>query len=280
MRFVGDVFFQVTHTLVGILPVTVALAVFFAVTSYFSPCNPGSPWWKKRELVTDLCYWFFIPVFARFTRIGLAVLLTAYLLGIRDGNQIAAFFAHGHGVLAAMPFWAQCFFYVIVSDFLHYWLHRAFHAPTLWKYHAVHHSSEALEWISAARFHPLNQLLDAIAIDVLLLMAGISPTIFLVVGPFNVFTSGLVHANLNWTFGPFKYVLASPVFHRWHHTLPEEGGERNFAGTFSLFDVIFGTYYMPEGVLPARYGIADEGFPANLGTQLIYPFLRRATRSA
>jgi|SRR5579871_44546 len=273
----GEVLGQIAHTLIGVLPITAGLAICFAALSQFTPCNPGAPWWKKPELVTDVCYWFFIPVFARFARIGLAVLLTVYLLGIRDGNAIAAFFAHGHGPLAAMPYWLQCVFYLVVSDFLHYWLHRAFHAPGLWRYHAVHHSSESLEWISAARFHPVNQLLDAVAIDVLLLMAGISPTIFLVMGPLNVFLSGMVHANLNWTFGPLKYVFASPVFHRWHHTLPDEGGEKNFAGTFSLFDVIFGTFYMPEGQLPSRYGVSDSAFPASLGTQLLYPFLRRAS---
>ena len=39
-----------------------------------------------------------------------------------------------------------------------------------------------------------------------------------------VFMSAFVHANLNWTLGPFRYVLASPVFHRWHHTALERGG--------------------------------------------------------
>ena len=51
-----------------------------------------------------------------------------------------------------------------------------------------------------------------------LLLAGISPNVMLWVGPFTTATSAFVHANLNWTLGPFKYVLASPVFHRWHHT--------------------------------------------------------------
>jgi len=55
------------------------------------------------------------------------------------------------------------------------------------------------------------------AVDVVALLCGVSPDIFLVVGPFDIITSCLVHANLNWTFGPLRYVVASPVFHRWHH---------------------------------------------------------------
>lgn len=259
---------QIAHTLKGLLPVTVGLAGVFTCLCFVSPCNPGKPWWRKREIVTDVAYWFIIPVFARFARIGLTTLGAIYILGIRDGNAIAQYFANGHGPLSALPYWSQCALYLVVSDVMHYWAHRLFHRGEFWKYHAVHHSSEELEWISAARFHPFNQLADSIFIDVILLMSGISPMIFLVIGPFNVFTSAMVHANLNWTFGPLKYVIASPVFHRWHHTLPSEGGERNFAGTFSLLDVLFGTFYMPQAKLPSRYGIESTVVPASLGLQL------------
>ena len=132
-----------------------------------------------------------------------------------------------------------------------YWLHRLFHRE-LWKYHAVHHSSEELDWISAARFHPINLIIGTISVDVILLMAGISPNVMLWVGPFNTFHSAFVHANLNWTLGPFKYVLATPVFHRWHHTALDAGGNTNFAGTFPLWDILFGTFRMPENELPGK----------------------------
>ncbi|MBV9330448.1 MAG: sterol desaturase family protein [Alphaproteobacteria bacterium] len=267
---------QIAHTLKGVLPITAVIGIVFAGLSAFTPCNRTGPWWRKPELITDVCYWFFIPVFGRFARIGLSVLLAVWLLGIHDGNTLASYFENGHGALARLPYWAQCAFYLVVSDFLHYWAHRAFHRGRFWKYHAVHHSSEHLEWISAARFHPFNQLADAVFIDVALLMAGVSPKIFLVLGPFNVFSSALVHANLDWTFGWLKYVFASPVFHRWHHTTAKEGQNRNFAGTFSLFDLMFGTFYMPAGRLPAAYGLDDASYPMSFGPQLVRPFTEPA----
>ena len=119
-----------------------------------------------------------------------------------------------------------------------YWLHRMFHGGGFWKYHAIHHSSEELDWISAARFHPVNLMLGTITVDVILLMAGISPNVMLWVGPFTTFHSAFVHANLNWTLGPFKYVLATPVFHRWHHTTQQEGRHTNFAGTFPVLNAL------------------------------------------
>jgi hypothetical protein len=58
------------QTMVKVVPVTIALALVFTVLSHFWACNPGKPWWRKRELATDICYWFFVPVFARIFRIG------------------------------------------------------------------------------------------------------------------------------------------------------------------------------------------------------------------
>jgi sterol desaturase/sphingolipid hydroxylase (fatty acid hydroxylase superfamily) len=90
--------------------------------------------------------------------------------------------------------------------------------------------------------------------------------------PFGVFMSAFVHANLNWTLGPFKYVLASPVFHRWHHTALDRGGSKNFAGTFPIFDLLFGTFYMPAKALPDDYGVPDPAFPKGFAAQMVYPF--------
>ncbi len=85
-----------------------------------------------------------------------------------------------------------------------YWTHRWFHGRRFWKYHAVHHSSEQLEWISAARFHPVNLFLGSVLADVVMLFAGISPNVFVVLGPLVTAHSAFVHANLDWTLGPVQ----------------------------------------------------------------------------
>jgi sterol desaturase/sphingolipid hydroxylase (fatty acid hydroxylase superfamily) len=264
---------MVGQTMAKVVPVTLALALVFTVLSYFWACNPGKPWWRKSELITDICYWFFVPVFARVFRIGLLVLGASVVFNIHDVDELIAFYDNGHGPLAQLPLWVQALLFLVASDFMLYWLHRMFHGGGFWKYHAIHHSSEDLEWISAARFHPVNLFIGTILVDVILLMAGISPNIMLWVGPFTTFHSAFVHANLSWTLGPFKYVLATPVFHRWHHTSLEEGGNTNFAGTFPLWDILFGTFRMPKGALPDQYGVDDQSsFPREIIGQLAYPF--------
>jgi len=214
-----------------------------------------------------------VPLFARVFRIGLLVLGAGLLFRIHDADELIAFYDHGHGPLSALPLWLQAVLFLVAADFMMYWLHRMFHGGAFWKYHAIHHSSEDVDWISAARFHPVNLLLGTIGVDVVLLMAGISPNVMLWLGPFNIFHSAFVHANLNWTLGPFRYVIATPVFHRWHHTSPHEGGNSNFAGTFPLWDILFGTFRLPEGRLPDHYGIEEQSsFPTEIAGQLAYPF--------
>ena len=259
-------------TFVKLLPTSIALGAAFAILSFFWACNPGHPWWRKRGLATDVCYWFLIPLFARYLRIGLLVIGAAVLFGIDTPEAMVRFYDDGHGPLAQLPLWLQAAIFLVGSDFMTYWLHRAFHRGALWKYHAVHHSSEDVDWISAARFHPINIFLGSVGTDVVLLLAGISPSVLVFLGPFTIAHSAFVHANLNWTLGPFKYVLAGPVFHRWHHTMPDRGGDKNFASTFPVLDLLFGTFYMPSNELPDVYGVDDRAFPASFGAQMVYPF--------
>ena len=260
------------QTILSVVPATIALALLFSVLSYFWACNPGNPWWRKKELATDLCYWFFVPLIARVIRIGLLVIGASVLFNVKGADELIAFYDNGHGPLATLPLWLQALLFLVLSDFMLYWTHRMFHGGRFWKYHSIHHSSEELDWISAARFHPVNLFLGTVAVDVILLLAGISPNVMLWLGPFTIFHSAFVHANLNWTLGPFKYVIATPVFHRWHHTSLDRGGDTNFAGTFPLWDILFGTFRMPAGELPDDYGAENDAVPQNIGGQMVYPF--------
>jgi sterol desaturase/sphingolipid hydroxylase (fatty acid hydroxylase superfamily) len=263
---------SVGQTFVKNLPISLGLALVFTLLTSFWACNPGKPWWRKSDIVTDLCYWFFIPVIARYLRIGLLIVGAAVLFNITTADGLIAFYDNGHGPLAALPLPVQMIIFLVGEDIIMYWSHRWFHGQRMWKYHAVHHSTEELEWISAARFHPVDLFLRGVSSDVIMLLIGISPNVLVVLGPLTIAHSAFVHANLDWTLGPFKYVIAGPVFHRWHHTAADRGGEKNFAPTFPILDIIFGTFYMPKGELPDHYGVAEREFPTSFPAQLVHPF--------
>src|SRR3954469_24823908 len=121
-----DVLMMIGETIMKVVPVTIALAVVFSVLTRFWACNPGAPWWRKREILTDICYWFFVPVFARVFRIGLLVLGAGVVFNIHGADELIAFYDDGHGALAALPLWLQGVLFIVAADFMLYWLHRMF----------------------------------------------------------------------------------------------------------------------------------------------------------
>jgi sterol desaturase/sphingolipid hydroxylase (fatty acid hydroxylase superfamily) len=270
MDAIVDTVLGLGNAVIGVIPRTVAFGILFAVLCALFPCNPGKPWWRKPEIVTDLFWWFLFPLIGRYMSIALLLLGGGLLvlLGAAPERLLGPDF----GPLAGLPFWLQAVIYLIAADLLLYVTHRAFHGASLWRFHAIHHSSENLDWISANRFHPVDQLLHSALPDAVLLLLGIPSDVIIAIAPFQAWHGALIHANLNWDFGPFRYLLVSPVYHRWHHTDVARGGSKNFAATFPLFDVLFGTVYMPRGVLPDGYGVDNPDFPKDAGGQLLYPF--------
>jgi sterol desaturase/sphingolipid hydroxylase (fatty acid hydroxylase superfamily) len=177
-------------------------------------------------------------------------------------------------VVARWPLWLQAGVVLIAYDAMQYGLHRAFHGDRLWAFHAVHHSAEQIDIMTSFRNHPLNLLPYVAVPTAVLLLAGFSPAAFLVLAPFNFLMACLTHANLNWTYGPFRYVIASPMYHRWHHAIVEGSQSRNFAPNFPVWDLMFGTYYMPLHERPVAYGAPDA--PARFVGQLAHPFRSKA----
>ena len=62
--------------------------------------------------------------------------------------------------VAAQPYWLQMLQAIVIADIGFYVAHRMFHSiPWLWQFHAVHHSIEEMDWLAAARVHPLDQVM-------------------------------------------------------------------------------------------------------------------------
>jgi sterol desaturase/sphingolipid hydroxylase (fatty acid hydroxylase superfamily) len=150
-------------------------------------------------------------------------------------------------------------------------MHRLFHGP-LWRFHAIHHSSVDLDWLSSVRLHPLNDVLTRLVQVVPFLLLGFMPTVLLAYLPFLTFHAILLHANVPWSFGPLRHLISSPSFHRWHHTSQSEALSKNFAGLLPLWDWLFGTLYLPNGRQPQQFGVLDQAVPDGFWRQLVHPF--------
>lgn len=177
--------------------------------------------------------------------------------------------------VAGQPYWLQVVEAIVIADLGFYTAHRLFHSvPWLWKFHAVHHSIEELDWLAAARVHPVDQVITK-AFSLLPLFAlGFAAVPIAIFSAIYFWHSFLVHANVRLNFGPLRWVIASPEFHHWHHANQREAYNTNYAGQLSILDKLFGTMRMPEGQMPEKYGVNDP-VPNTYIPHLIYPFKRR-----
>jgi sterol desaturase/sphingolipid hydroxylase (fatty acid hydroxylase superfamily) len=227
----------------------------------------------RRGFWTDLVYWAYTPLVTRaFTRICVFISIVPVAWAIY-GKVDKQLLLNGFGPASRLPMWQQAALILVLGDFIGYWVHRAFHRGRLWRFHAVHHSSVDLDWLSAVRLHPVNDALMRIAGTLPVLALGFAPVAVAGIAPFLTLLAILVHANLDWDWGPLRWALVSPRFHRWHHTDEGSARDTNFAGLLPLWDILFDTYHMPRDRTPQRFGTSTP-VPAGLIGQMLFPFRR------
>jgi sterol desaturase/sphingolipid hydroxylase (fatty acid hydroxylase superfamily) len=257
-------------TVIGIIAGFVVLLVFFRGLERLRPTERRLPL-LRREFWTDLVYWLFTPIVTRaITRAAVIVVLVPLAL-LAYGQVDKELIQNGFGPAARLPLWLQAVAILGLGDFISYWMHRWFHGRRMWRFHAIHHSSKDLDWLSSVRLHPVNDALMRIAAIIPVLALGFAPVAVAGVIPILTLMAVVVHANVDWDWGPFRTILASPRFHRWHHTDETAARDKNFAGILPLWDILFGTYYMPRDKLPASFGTGTP-VPAGLIGQLLFPF--------
>jgi sterol desaturase/sphingolipid hydroxylase (fatty acid hydroxylase superfamily) len=159
---------------------------------------------------------------------------------------------------------------VFLGDFISYWRHRLEHTPWLWPAHAIHHSDTEMSWLTLARFHPVNRLVTSCIDFVVLSLLGFPAWALIANHIVRHYYGEFIHADVPWTYGPLGRVFVSPAMHQWHHARDVEGAGSNFATVFSVFDLAFGTYYVP-GRCNVPLGVTED-VGKGVVHQLIYPF--------
>jgi sterol desaturase/sphingolipid hydroxylase (fatty acid hydroxylase superfamily) len=169
-----------------------------------------------------------------------------------------------------LPPFAAALLAVMLFDLAVYWAHRWAHeVPALWRFHAVHHSPEHMDWISGFRSHPVDGLVIGPPV-LFLLAAGFDPTLTGVLAVVNIVTGLFLHANVSWRWRPLHRVVATPEFHHWHHANEADAHCSNYSGFLPMWDLVFGTFYVPSNKRPLRYGV-DDPIPDGLIAQLVAP---------
>jgi len=217
---------------------------------------------RRPGLGTDLAYALAQPLLAvvgLVAGVAIGALSLAWVPGLLVRPAVGAL---GPGARIVVGF--------LLFDLAAYWVHRWSHqVPFLWRFHMVHHSSRHMDWISGLRSHPLDGATIGVPIAFLLgagftLREAAAPAVvLLLVGLF-------AHANVRWRWRPLQRIVQTPELHHWHHADDPEAHNRNYAAILPLWDLLFGTFYLPKGRRPQVYGVA-EPLPAGIVGQLRHP---------
>ena len=179
-----------------------------------------------------------------------------------------------HDWTQSLPFWAALFLLMVLADLCQYWTHRIFHTSKfLWRFHAIHHSTRAMDWMSGSRTHFMDIFMVRSVSFLPLYIFGFGVDVF---GLYLIIVSiqaVLAHANTRLDFGFLKYLLVTPQYHHWHHSADPDVYGKNYSIHFPFIDYIFGTMYIPGKTWTEETGLDDAQFPKGYLKQAIYPFI-------
>ncbi len=161
----------------------------------------------------------------------------------------------------------------IVFDLFFYAYHRAQHTfGILWQVHAMHHTDEQMNITTTQRIHILEYVFAPVLVTgpMTILFNLPAPSIAVLASLPTLWTF-FTHANVRVSFGPLWWMLASPQYHRIHHSIEPQHLNRNFAAYFPLWDIVFGTAYRPK---PGEYPMTGvDGLKvSNLWSAFALPF--------
>ena len=227
----------------------------------------------RKGLGTDLVYYFlsgFCP------KLLLTVPLTVLAAALH--RLVPSGFYH---FMAGVPLSLRLPAALVVGEIGSYWGHRWSHEiPFLWRFHAIHHSVEEIDWLVNTHAHPVDTFFVRLCGLVPMYVVGLTqpaanqldlaPLLVTVLG---VAWGFFIHANIAWRFGWIEWLVSSPAFHHWHHT--NDGPDqinKNYAAMLPWVDKLFGTFYLPGRQWPMKYGI-DGQMPASLPQQLARPLI-------
>ena len=252
-----------------------ALVNFALLFALFAPLERLFPartqrLWRKESALDVL---FFLGQYLLFSALAVALLagVGRFLASAGFGAASARRSFPAEVVIAGLA--------VLAGDFLVYWFHRACHTfDFLWRFHAVHHSSEELDWLAAHREHPLDGLATQLCQNLPALALGVRFELLAGLVVFRNAWAIFIHSNVRLPLGALRFVLGAPELHHFHHARVRET-RHNFANLAPWLDVVFGTYHRPVPGHDFELGLAGKKATHGYPSLLLGPFAPRRKSS-
>ncbi len=171
---------------------------------------------------------------------GIIIVSCVFLLIPFHFRQLA-----DHGALFSFGI---LFLYILLTDTIFYWYHRAQHSfGFLWVIHELHHSDKELNATTSKRTYwldlPIQTLIIGIPVNYII---GIDTKAVIMLPIFMLVWLFFTHANVRLRMGFLTSIISGPQLHRIHHSNLPEHQNKNLAQFFPLLDILFGTYYKPR----------------------------------
>ena len=211
------------------------------------------------------------------THLPIQILSFMVLLPATQATKYLAIPSVAH-TISELPWLLQFFLAVVVADVAEWTIHWALHkVPFLWRFHSIHHSSKALDWIAGSRSHFVDDTLVR-GFILVPMMLGFSQTIILAYLVFVTLHATWTHCNFAPNAKWLEKFVVMPRYHHWHHSSQKAAIDKNFAIHFPWIDRLFGTYYCPEE-WPTTYGLKGEQIPDGFVRQTYEPFFKKNARA-
>lgn len=250
---------------------TIVMFLFFGLI--FAPLERLIPFSKKwqddKEMPTDVFLFFGSKVWGDFINKPLRLATISLVV-----QNISPEIGQSYWPSSLHPY-LQVLILLSVVDFFRYWYHRWMHTNEfMWRWHAVHHSSERLYWFNGTRSHPLEGLVSSFLWAIPLAYVQAPVEIVFVTGLLGRTIGRFQHTNMNLILGPFDYIFSSPKNHRYHHSKSHIIGHTNYGGDVIFWDILFGTFYLPKGEQPSDdIGIEEmPNYPQTFVGLMFAPF--------
>jgi len=248
-------------------------AVLFVMQWVFPGRKDENPF--SHGLMVDLGWFLFAPI--------LALTMISVQLGALGNGLVTVFGKPATDLVPILGTWKVAILAFVVADLIgwvNHWMHHKF--PSLWLFHAVHHSQTEMNVFSDSRNHVIEVLIASTLSFIPAWFLGLDVAQAATLAIFSSFVSSFIHTNVRVNLGPLRYIFISPQAHRIHHSLDDDHYNTNFGTVFSWWDYLFNTKHPDDRSYP-RTGITDDRFPLEhsahpiavgrtISSQLLYPF--------
>jgi sterol desaturase/sphingolipid hydroxylase (fatty acid hydroxylase superfamily) len=180
---------------------------------------------------------------------SLPVLIVGTIAGF--GTAAAAIWAQENGVgllpRLGLQGWQAVLAGFILFELGDYLRHMAMHKlPFLWHLHRVHHDDDVLDFSTAFRNHPVENIVHGLWHAGWVVLCGIPLLSWLIRVPVLFFALWFQHANVRIPGDSLiAWVMPSPLQHREHHAFERGQADCNYGVVITIFDRIFGTFRSP-----------------------------------